>query len=256
MANVLSLGEGERVATCVPVRDFESGGYVLFATKQGKVKKTELSAYSHPRAGGIQAITLEDGDEVDGGPPHRRPARGPALHQAGDDHPVQRGRGAPDGPRRRRRARHRRGRGRPGHRGRGRPGRRRSSPSPSAATASAPRSTSTGSGAAPGKGIIDIKTAGRNGTVVGMLQVREGDDILVVTTKGKMIRVHADDVTSRGATPWASASSISTPTTRWASIARVEAEQAAPDVPPSRASPRRDPGGDRGRAAAASFLLW
>ncbi|MGH7373035.1 MAG: DNA gyrase subunit A, partial [Candidatus Rokuibacteriota bacterium] len=64
MANVLSLADGERVATCVPVRDFESGGYVLFATKQGKVKKTELSAFSHPRAGGIQAITLEDGDEV------------------------------------------------------------------------------------------------------------------------------------------------------------------------------------------------
>src|SRR5260370_597848 len=66
MANVLSLAENERVATCVPVRDFESGGYVLFATKQGKVKKTELSAFSHPRAGGIQAITLEDGDEVMG----------------------------------------------------------------------------------------------------------------------------------------------------------------------------------------------
>ena len=64
MANVLSLAEGERVATCVPVRDFESGGYILFATKQGKVKKTELSAFSHPRAGGILAITLESGDEV------------------------------------------------------------------------------------------------------------------------------------------------------------------------------------------------
>ncbi|MGH7421720.1 MAG: DNA gyrase subunit A, partial [Candidatus Rokuibacteriota bacterium] len=66
MANVLSLADGERVATCVPVRDFESGGYVLFATKQGKVKKTELSAFSHPRAGGILAISLEDGDEVMG----------------------------------------------------------------------------------------------------------------------------------------------------------------------------------------------
>src|SRR5256712_5107682 len=64
LVNVLSLGEGERVATCVPVRDFESGGYILFATKLGKVKKTELVAYSHPKRGGIQAITLEDGDEV------------------------------------------------------------------------------------------------------------------------------------------------------------------------------------------------
>ena len=64
MANVLALAEGESVATCVPVRDFETGGWVIFATRQGKVKKTELSAFSHPRSGGIQAITLEDGDEV------------------------------------------------------------------------------------------------------------------------------------------------------------------------------------------------
>ena len=39
-----------------------------------------------------------------------------------------------------------------------------------------------------GKGIIDIKTGGRNGLVVGLIQVREGDDILLVTTKGKLIR--------------------------------------------------------------------
>ncbi len=44
MVNLLALGEHERVATCVPVRDFGAGGYILFATKQGKVKKTELEA--------------------------------------------------------------------------------------------------------------------------------------------------------------------------------------------------------------------
>src|SRR6185503_15170056 len=49
-----------------------------------------------------------------------------------------------------------------------------------------------------GKGIIDIKTEGRNGSVVGMLQVRAGDDVLVVTTKGRIIRVRADEVTSQG----------------------------------------------------------
>src|SRR5512145_1077070 len=64
MVNVLSLTERERVATCVPVRDFTAGGHVFFVTRQGKVKKTELEAYSHPRAGGIQAIGLEQGDEV------------------------------------------------------------------------------------------------------------------------------------------------------------------------------------------------
>src|SRR4030095_13292012 len=38
MVNVLSLAEGEAVATCVPVRDFESAAYILLATKRGKVK--------------------------------------------------------------------------------------------------------------------------------------------------------------------------------------------------------------------------
>src|SRR2546422_536134 len=64
MVNLLALGDNERVATCVPVRAFNTGGYILFATKQGKVKKTDLEAYSHPRAGGIQAIGLDEGDEV------------------------------------------------------------------------------------------------------------------------------------------------------------------------------------------------
>src|SRR2546425_9505159 len=54
MVNLLSLGEGEAGATCVPVRDFGAGGYVLFATKQGKAKKTELEAFPHPRVGGVQ----------------------------------------------------------------------------------------------------------------------------------------------------------------------------------------------------------
>ena len=64
MVNVLSLAEGERVATCVPVRDFEPAAYVLFATKQGKVKKTELVRVLAPARGRHPAITLEEGDEV------------------------------------------------------------------------------------------------------------------------------------------------------------------------------------------------
>src|SRR5881296_1938521 len=64
MVNLLSLGEHELVATCVPVRDFAAGGHILFATKQGKVKKTELEAFSHPRAGGIQGIGLDADDQV------------------------------------------------------------------------------------------------------------------------------------------------------------------------------------------------
>src|SRR3989442_692085 len=75
MVNLLSLGEGEAVATCVPVRDFGAGGYVLFATKQGKVKKTQLGAFSHPRARGIHAICLPDcGTGITARPPRRQRA--------------------------------------------------------------------------------------------------------------------------------------------------------------------------------------
>jgi DNA gyrase subunit A len=80
-----------------------------------------------------------------------------------------------------------------------------------------------------GKGIIDIKTAGRNGSVVGMLQVREGDDILVVTTKGKIIRVHANEVTSQGRNTMGVRIIDLDPDDQVGNIACVEAEQASPD---------------------------
>jgi DNA gyrase subunit A len=80
-----------------------------------------------------------------------------------------------------------------------------------------------------GKGIIDIKTAGRNGAVVGMLQVRESDDILVVTTKGKIIRVHADEVTSQGRNTMGVRIIDLDADDQVGNIARVEAEQPAPE---------------------------
>ena len=78
-----------------------------------------------------------------------------------------------------------------------------------------------------GKGIIDIKTGGRNGNVVTMLQVRDGDDILVVTTKGKMIRFHAADVSSQGRNTWGVRIIELDADDRAGSVARVEAEQAS-----------------------------
>jgi len=226
MVNVLSLSEGERVATCVPVRDFESGGYILFATKQGKVKKTELVAYSHPRAGGIQAIALEPNDEVmaarrtDGQRevllstkegmlirfaeeevrPVGRVAAGVRGIDLEDDDQVIAAEVAQEG-------------------------------------VSILTITSRGYGkrtpleeyrltGRAGKGIIDIKTGGRNGSVVGLLLVRAGDDALVVTAKGKIIRVRADEVTSQGRNTMGVRIIDLDPDDGVGSIARVEAEQA------------------------------
>ena len=64
LANLLSLGEGERVQATLPVRSFEEAGYVLLCTRQGVVKKTDLSAFSNPRRGGIIAIHLDAEDEL------------------------------------------------------------------------------------------------------------------------------------------------------------------------------------------------
>jgi DNA gyrase, A subunit len=225
MANVLALAEGEAVATCVPVRDFEAGGYIFFATRQGKVKKTEVAAFSHPRAGGIQAITLEDGDEVmaarrtDGQKEVLLATRTGMIIRFSEDEVRPMGR-----------------------------------------TASGVRGIDVDEGDAvicadviqegasiltvtergygkrtpleeyrlqgrAGKGIIDIKTEGRNGPVVGMLQVREGDDVLLVTTKGKMIRFPVSDVKLQGRNTMGVRIVDLDADDKVGSLARVEAEQ-------------------------------
>ncbi len=68
IVNLLQLAqEGarvEQVTAILPVAEFREDRYVVMATKNGIVKKTELSAYSNPRAGGIIALTLDEGDRL------------------------------------------------------------------------------------------------------------------------------------------------------------------------------------------------
>jgi DNA gyrase subunit A len=64
LANLLALGEGERVQATLPVRSFDEAGYVLLCTRHGVIKKTDLSAFSNPRRGGIIAINLDAEDEL------------------------------------------------------------------------------------------------------------------------------------------------------------------------------------------------
>jgi DNA gyrase subunit A len=65
IVNLLNLSEGEKVAECLPVRDFEQGGkFLLMATRSGLVKKTPLEQYSRPKRVGIIAINLKEGDEL------------------------------------------------------------------------------------------------------------------------------------------------------------------------------------------------
>jgi DNA gyrase subunit A len=64
IVNLLNFQENEKLATVLAVPAFEPGYHVLMATKNGLVKKTELMAYSRPRAGGIIAINIVEGDEL------------------------------------------------------------------------------------------------------------------------------------------------------------------------------------------------
>jgi DNA gyrase subunit A len=65
LVNVLPLREGERIEAVLSTRDFSESKYLVFATRQGMVKKTELKAYNTPiKADGIIAININGGDEL------------------------------------------------------------------------------------------------------------------------------------------------------------------------------------------------
>jgi DNA gyrase subunit A len=64
IANLVSMQEGERIAALLAVKEFEPNKFIVMGTKRGEVKKTELTAFSNPRAGGIIAMDVEEGDAV------------------------------------------------------------------------------------------------------------------------------------------------------------------------------------------------
>jgi DNA gyrase subunit A len=64
IANLVSMEEGERIAALLAVKEFEDGKFIVMGTRRGVIKKTELSAFSNPRAGGIIAMGVEEGDAV------------------------------------------------------------------------------------------------------------------------------------------------------------------------------------------------
>jgi DNA gyrase subunit A len=66
VTNLLQLKPEEKLSAFLPVREFKDGCYLVFATRRGLVKKTDLMQYSSPRPSGLIAIALEEGDEVVG----------------------------------------------------------------------------------------------------------------------------------------------------------------------------------------------
>jgi DNA gyrase subunit A len=64
VVNLIEMDREDRVQAVVPVREFDDQHFLVLATRQGLIKKTVLSAYGNPRRSGINAILLEDGDQL------------------------------------------------------------------------------------------------------------------------------------------------------------------------------------------------
>ncbi len=189
IVNLLDFSEGERMSAVLAVPQFEPGMQVLMATRNGTVKKTDLMAFSRPRAGGIIALGLAEGDELiaaklsDG---TQNVFLGSAMGKSirfheSDVRPT--GRGA-------------RGvRGMSLDKGDRVVGMEVLQHGQTLFTV-----TENGYGKRTsideypihrrgGKGVITIKTNERNGQVVTNILVQDDDDLMLVTNKGKLIRM-------------------------------------------------------------------
>lgn len=198
IVNLLELKAGEKVATILAVRDFAEGKYVVMGTKLGKVKKTELTFFSKPRAMGLIGVKIKEGDEVIGArvtsgdhdiflaarggksirfhetelPSKGRDTMGyigmeleggdevVGMEALGDDATILTV--TENGYGKRTKA----GEYTIQHRG--------------------------------GKGILTIKTSERNGPVVCAYQVTEQDEVMIITGLGKIIRLRVGDISIIG----------------------------------------------------------
>jgi DNA gyrase subunit A len=194
VSNVLNLKPEEKLSAFLPVREFQEGRNLLFATRRGLVKKTDLMQYANPRPSGIIAIMLEENDEVIG----VRPTDGgrEAILSTRDGQAI----------------RFREDEARP--MGRGTYGvwgmRLDEGDEVVALDLVEPGATllavaANGYGKRTemdeyrltrrgGKGIITMKTTEKTGKVVGVRMVTDDDQIMLVTSGGKVIRLRVSEI--------------------------------------------------------------
>jgi len=198
IANLVSMEQGERIAAMIAVKEFEKDKFVVMGTRLGVVKKTELSAFSNPRAGGIIAMGIDDGDAV------------MAVQVSDGTHEVFIGTAAgmsirfPEADVR--------SMGRTAYGVRGISLRKGDTVvamevlKPGGTILSV---TEQGFGkrteldeyrvqSRGGIGIINIQTSDRNGKVIGLLQVTDDDELMVISQQGKTIRMAARDIRTIG----------------------------------------------------------
>ncbi len=198
IVNFLDLRRGEQVATTLAVKDFQEGKYVVMATKNGLVKKTDLLSYSRPRAGGIVAIKIREEDELIG------------VRVTNGQHDIflttRRGKSIRFNESELRSM----GRVASGNIGvRMEPGDAVVGMEALQEGATILTVTENGYGkrtrtgeyrrqSRGGKGILTIKASVRNGPVVSSYQVAQTDELMIITGHGKIIRLRVGDISIIG----------------------------------------------------------
>jgi DNA gyrase subunit A len=200
LVNLLALAGDEKVTATLPVTEFRDDRYVVMATRQGVIKKTELSAYGNPRAGGIIALTLDEGDKLiaveitDGQREILLGTRQGIVIRFKEEEVRPMGRTAHGV------------RGIALEEGNVVIGMETITPD---STTSILTITEGGYGkrtpvteyrvqGRAGKGIISVKTTEKNGLAVGFLQVRDEDEIMLMAAQGKILRCKVDDISEIG----------------------------------------------------------
>ena len=200
LVNLLALKDDEKVTATLPVKEFREDQFVIMATKQGIIKKTELSAYGNPRAGGIIALTLDEGDKLIG------------VQITDGQREILLG--TKQGIVIRFKEEEARPMGRTAHGVRGITleegneviGMETITPDSTTAILTI---TEGGFGkrtpvaeyriqGRAGKGIISVKTTEKTGLAVGFLQVRDDDEIMLMAAMGKILRCKVNDIREIG----------------------------------------------------------
>jgi DNA gyrase subunit A len=194
IVNLLSLSSGETISTILPVKEFVEGKYVVTATAQGVIKKTELMEYSRPRAGGIIAMGLNEGDQliataITSGQDEIFLSTRHGMSIRFHEKDVRSMGRAAVGVR-----------GIDLEKGDAVVGMEILRPLGTLLTA-----TENGFGkrtdveeyrvqSRGGKGVITLKVTEKTGAIVGVAQVSDGDDVMLVTDSGKIIRMAVDEI--------------------------------------------------------------
>ncbi len=197
IVNLLPLEDGERINAVLPIKEFDDKSFVFMATSAGTVKKTPLSQFSRPRTSGIIAIDLRDGDKLvdaaitDGEQDILLVAssgKSIRFHES-DVRPM--------------------GRGAAGVRGIKMPKEHELIGLAIVQDLLVLTATENGYGKRTeikdfpvqgrgGQGVIAIQTSKRNGRTVGMLQVGEDDEMMLISSNGTLVRTPVRDVSVMG----------------------------------------------------------